>query len=222
MKLRENENLLVLGLFLGLVGVISAVTLAWVSQLTAEPIQAAELRRQQQAMRRILPDFDNNPLAESISFAVPGEPDLVTFYAVRKQGKLVALAAAAASRRGYAGRVEMLAGLTCGGQIIKVLITKENETPGLGKTVCVRKFTRTLADLAAPAPAGLPPNKYLDQFSELDIAAPHRWHSIKNGGDFEYRTGATVSSEAVISLVGVIAQTYCEHRSAILKAFEER
>ena len=42
MKLKDNENLVVLGIFLGVTGVLSALVLAVVSTLTARPIAEAK------------------------------------------------------------------------------------------------------------------------------------------------------------------------------------
>ena len=42
MKLRDNENLFVLGIFLGMTGLISALVLALTFQLTAKPVEEAK------------------------------------------------------------------------------------------------------------------------------------------------------------------------------------
>ena len=44
MKLRETENIAILGVFLALTGLISALILAVVSGVAAGPIKTAELR----------------------------------------------------------------------------------------------------------------------------------------------------------------------------------
>ena len=56
MNLKNSENLWVLGLFLGIIGLVSALILAVVSNLVAGPIEQAELRNTNQALRQILPE----------------------------------------------------------------------------------------------------------------------------------------------------------------------
>ena len=62
MNLKNSENLWVLGLFLGIIGLVSALILAVVSNLVAGPIEQAELRNTNQALRQILPEEKRDPL----------------------------------------------------------------------------------------------------------------------------------------------------------------
>ena len=60
MKLKDNENLVVLGIFLGITGLLSALILAVVSNLTARPIDAAKASRENSALKQVLPEIDND------------------------------------------------------------------------------------------------------------------------------------------------------------------
>ena len=60
MKLKDNENFVVLGIFLGLTGILSALILAVFSTLTAKPIAEAKAARENRALRQVLPEFDND------------------------------------------------------------------------------------------------------------------------------------------------------------------
>ena len=68
MKLKDNENLVVLGVFLGITGVLSALILAVVSNLTARPIAEAKALRETAALKQILPEFDNDINAKVCKF----------------------------------------------------------------------------------------------------------------------------------------------------------
>ena len=70
MSLKNTENFFVLGLFLAVLGLISAVLLAVFSDIVSEPIAAAELRTTNEALRQILPAFDNQP-SENMRYIVP-------------------------------------------------------------------------------------------------------------------------------------------------------
>ena len=215
MKLRECENFFVLGLFLGLTGLLSALVLALVSGATAPKIEQAKMRSKNAALRQLMPEFDNDPFAEACAF------DGVNFMAVRKGGKLVGIAAEAETPDGYAGAVRELVGFDRDGRILAVLVTAEKETPGLGKNVCERKFKKTVFNFWKPLPPGLPPNEILDQFSGRRATDKIDWRVTKDGGEFKFRTGATVTSRAVTALTGKAAKTFAAKRREILKRFKE-
>ena len=221
MKLKDSENFVVLGLFLGAVGLVSALVLALVSGLTAPKIEEAKLRAKKDALEQLqFGKFDNDPTQEKCVI------DGVTFMALRKDGKLVGIASEAETK-GYAGTIKELVGFKPDGTITAVLITEEHETPGLGKVVCERKFQKTIKNFLKPAEKGLPPNPILDQFSKKEDKTARKagdgtkWRLKKDGGDFDGRTGATVTSRAVTEITGKTVETFDKHRDEILKEFPE-
>ena len=215
MKLKECENFLVLGLFLGAVGLLSALALAFVSGLTGPEIRKAEARARSAALRQLqLPEFDNDPAQEKCAF------DGIVFMAVRKDGKLVGIVAEAEGA-GYAGKVRELVGFKPDGTVAAVLVTEEKETPDLGKNVCERKFRKTIFNVFKPAEKGLPPNQILDQFAGRKAGDKTDWRVRKDGGEFEYRTGATVTSRAVTGMTGRAARAFAANRAGIAKQFPE-
>ena len=217
MKLKDTENFVVLGLFLGAVGLLSALVLALVSDLTAQKIGEAKLRAQSAALKQLkLPDFDNKPALETCEF------EGVTFMAVRKGNALVGIAAEAETNNGYAGKIKELVGFAPDGTITAVLVTEEKETPGLGKNVCERKFKKTIFNFLKPAPKGLPENEILDQFSGKKAGDNIDWRVQKDGGDFKFRTGATVTSRAVTEMTGKTAKIFAAHRAEILAKFAKQ
>ena len=216
MKLKECENFWGLGLFLGAVGLLSALVLAVVSDVTGPAVAAAEKRTKSAALKQLFSDFDNDPARER------RECDGVVFMAVRKGGHLVGIAAEAETANGYAGKIRELVGFTPDGRILAVLITEEKETPGLGKNVCERKFKKTIVNFLKPAPKGLPENEILDQFSGRKAGDRIDWRVKKDGGEFKYRTGATVTSRAVTEMTGKTAKTFAAHRAAILANFAKQ
>ncbi len=213
MKLKDTENLWILGLFLGITGLISAVVLAVFSDIVREPIAAAELRNTNLALQQILPPFDNQPSQDKVSVKWENGAEY-TFMGAFQDGKLVAIAASG-STPGYAGAVEALVGLNPDGAIRAVLITKQNETPGLGSNVCQRKFQKTIFNLFEPTPEGLPPNAVLDQFSGKTADAAKNWQVRKDGGSVDYITGATVTSRAVTLLVSELDRCYLANQAKI-------
>lgn len=196
MKLRDTENIWALSIFLGITGVIAGTVLAWVSQLTAAPIKQAAINNELKLLKELnLPEFDND--MTSNVFKING----VEYLAATNKGKLTGLAARVQCSSGYSGKMRALVSFTTSGNILAVQITEHKETPGLGAEVCERKFQRTIFNLFSPRPAGLPPNAVLDQFNGKNAARSGNWKITKDGGEFIYRTGATVSSRAVTEMV---------------------
>ena len=215
MKLKDSENVLVLGGFLALTGILAGLILAYFSDLTAAPIAAAKTRSTNEALQSVLPAFDNNPGELTV------EQGGVKFYLALKDGKLAGVAGEGRGK-GYGGDITALVGILPDGAVRTVLITGQTETPGLGTVVCERKVTKTiftLFDKSASAPAGqLPPNRILDGFAGERAVAGQPWKVQKDGGKFAYQTGATVTSRAVTDLVYQIDLAYRQAAKEILAA----
>lgn len=217
MNLRDNENIWVLGGFLGATALVSGLVLALVFTLTRGPVE----KMQQQTLRNslqmlALPAFDNAPDREVKQFASPaGYP--VYIMPVRKAKQLKAFAVRCASPKGYAGDVEIMAGFTAEGRILAVLVTSHKETPGLGSNVCERKFRKTIFNFFKPLPPGLPPNPILDQFTSLTPERNGRWLVKRDGGNFDYVTGATITSRAVLDAVEQAGKTLLAHKEEFFK-----
>ena len=211
MKLRETENIAILGVFLALTGLISALILAVVSGVASGPIKAAELRNATAALQEVLPAFDNEP-SQCKTF-VNG----ITFYGAKKGGKLIGIAAEGSNKLGYAGNITAVIGFDSDGAIRAILITNQNETPGLGTKACERKHLKTIFNFWKPAPAGLAPNSFLDQFKGKKTAD---YKVSKDGGKIDYITGATVTSRAITALAAEVQKTLLTNQAAIRKGLE--
>ncbi|MDR0932967.1 MAG: RnfABCDGE type electron transport complex subunit G [Victivallales bacterium] len=213
MNLKNTENFLVLGLFLAVLGLISAVLLAVFSGMVKEPIAKAELRNTNNALLQILPAFDNQPSENQMT--LKADDMVITFMGAVKDGKLVAVAARG-EKKGYAGAVQALIGFDLDGKIRSVLITGQNETPGLGANVCQRRFQKTIFNLFEKRPEGLAPNVFLDQFNGKSAVKGEVWKVKKDGGDIDYVTGATVTSRAITELATQIAGCFVGNRTEII------
>ena len=217
MKLKENENVLVLGGFLGITALISALVLALVFTVTREPIERMQKKSLQESFKLLsLPDFDNLPHQEAKSYISP-EKFKVIIMPVRKNGVLKAFAVRSISPDGYAGEVEVTCGFDLQKKILAVLVTRQLETPGLGSNVCERKFRKTLFNLFKAAPEGLPPNPILDQFHGLTVPENGSWQVKRDGGTFDFVTGATITSRAVTAAVEQAGKTLHIHRGEFME-----
>ena len=223
-KLKETENIFVLGIFLGICGAVAALVLAFVDKQTKEPIAKMKMLAVNNALKQVLPAFDNSPGNNTF------KKDDVIFYGAKKNGKLVAVAASGFTMKGYSGKIVAMVGLGLDGKIrtiamvdgkklSAVLITEQKETPGLGTVVCGRKRQKTIVSIFEKPGKGadLPPaNNILDQFADKK-AGKTPWQVKKDGGSFDYMTGATISSKAVTDVVYKIARTFIVNRKEIIK-----
>ena len=223
-KLKETENIFILGIFLGICAAIAALVLAFFADMTREPIKKMKMQAVNNALKKVLPTFDNSPGDNTF------KKDGVTFYGAKKNGKLVAVAASGYSMKGYSGKIVAMVGLKLDGKIrtiavvdnkklSAVLITEQKETPGLGTVVCERKRQKTILSIFEKPgkETALPPeNKILDQFAGKS-AGNTPWQVTKAGGKFDYMTGATISSKAVTDVVYKIARTFVVSRKEIIK-----
>lgn len=214
----KNEGPLKLGISLAIYATVAACLLAFTSELTKAPIIKNKGAKVAGALRQLLPQFDNDPVAGQVVKTHDGTA--VTFYPATLAGKLVGFAVISSSQQGYGGVVKVMVSLDPEGRIRTVIVTEHQETPGLGTAVTDRKRQKTLAGVASGAKpaAGLPPNPVLDQFTGRDCAAAP-WKVRKDGGDVDEITGATVSSRAVTDAVNRLAQAFTENRAELLTPF---
>lgn len=214
----NKDNMKVLGSFLGIVCALAACILAFTSTMTKAAITRNLEAKNSKALEEILPSFDNQPDKEKATFKDNGVE--VIFFPATKDGRLVGIAAQAESGKGFGGKLTVMASLTPEGAIDNVIVTRNNETPGLGTVVTDRKLQKNIAQIFSSSSQaeskGLPPNPVLDSFRGQNAnAAP--WKVRKDGGTVESITGATISSRAVADAMNIIAETFEKHKNEILR-----
>lgn len=232
-KLKNTENVFFLGLFLGIVGSIAALALAYLADLTKQPIADMKTQAVNNALRQVLPEFDNDPGQNIVAVkSADGQGYDVVFYGALRNGKLVGIAGQSVSMRGYSGKIRAIVGLELDGRIrtvgtIKdsdvpisaVLVTEHGETPGLGAAICDRARKKTIFNMFdKPDDEQLPPpNFILDQYAG---SRPDKtpWKTEKDGGTLKYVTGATISSNAIAEVTYRIANTFAAERAKIIAA----
>jgi electron transport complex protein RnfG len=200
-----------LGVFLGLVAAVAAGLLSLVYSSTAEAISVNQQKKTNEALEQVLPEFDHIPADEIRTIeSARGWP--VKFYVARKGNETVGYAGEVITPEGFSGDVTVMVGLNADGSVRKVIVTKQTETPGLGTAITDRRISKTIVDVIRGGSelVGLPPNKYLDQYEEKK-AGGTAWAVVKDGGDVDAKTGATITSRAVCGAVYAVSQTAVDH-----------
>ncbi len=108
---------------------ISVALLAYVNELTKEPIAQANAKTLSDAVSAVVPGFDNDPIAGKKTQEVNGVQYAV--YPATKEGKFIG-AAVEATSMGFGGELKVLVGFDAEGKIIDYSLLSHVETPGLG------------------------------------------------------------------------------------------
>ncbi len=119
-------------LSLTLICLIVGAILGVMNGVTKDPIAATELKNKTEAIKQVVPEFDNSPLDEMTEVEVEGEAEKLTVYPAKKGGTVVGYAVQSYSMNGFSGRIDVMVGFDAAGIIKDYSVLKHAETPGLG------------------------------------------------------------------------------------------
>jgi electron transport complex protein RnfG len=169
----RQSTLLNMLITLGVITAIAGIALGYVQQWTKDPIAEAQLQKQLNAIKAVVPAYDNNPVEEQVKIAVDG--DSLEVYPATYQGQWVGAAIKAKSSKGYSGVIWLMVGFDARGLVHQVVVIEHKETPGLGSKMNDEKFK--------------------SQYLEKDPGATDL-RVKKDGGLVDAISGATISSRA--------------------------
>lgn len=127
-----------------------------------------------------------------------GTTDQQRIFTATRQGQITAYIIESVAPDGYSGRIKLLSSLTPQGDILRVDVLEEHETPGLGDKIERSK------------------SSWLDSFSHKTLTSETdpQWAVKKDGGQFDSFTGATITPRAVVNQLGrVIELVKYKHES---------
>ena len=110
---------------------IAGTALAVANKLTEDKIAAAKAAALQEAIKKVAPEFDNDPSAEQYR-AATADGDSLTIYPAKKGGKLVGAAVETNTKKGFGGEIRIMVGFDADQKIVNYSVLEHNETPGLG------------------------------------------------------------------------------------------
>lgn len=136
--MKNFKELLKLGINLGIICLIAALTLSMTYSFSRDRIEYQKKLEINNAQQSIFPDanFERIDISENES----KNKSIIDIYSV-KNGKneeigLIAIA----STQGYSGSIYFVVGINSDGSIKDVRITEQTETPGLGANISKEKF----------------------------------------------------------------------------------
>ena len=124
MAKKAPSTLVNMFLSLTVVAFAAAAVLAFMSNVTEEPIKKAEQDKTEQALREVLPPFDH--VGQT---TIDGLPCTMAYDA---DNALVGVAVEAVSKKGFGGNLGVMYGFNPDGSICGYKVLKSSETPGLG------------------------------------------------------------------------------------------
>lgn len=165
---------------LSIVALLAAGLLGGVYAVTKEPIRLAELAAKNEAIKAVVPEFNNEPSQEFIKVASAG--DSLVLYSATMNGSLVGTAIETFSNNGFSGEIKLMVGFDNSGNIIDVAVVDHAETPGLGD-----KMEQAKSDFHVQFQG-----KHPEDF-QLSVT--------KDNGDVDAITASTISSRAYCEAV---------------------
>ena len=165
---------------LGSITLVASAAVGGIYRLTKEPIEAAQIKKVNDAIAQVMPEFDNTPSEEAIEKEADGET--VKIYPATKEGLPVGYAIETFSKNGFGGKISLMVGFLPDGTIKDISVISHNETPGLGD-----KIQKSKSDFAVQFEGKNP--------ESFKLAVK------KDGGDVDAITASTISSRAFADAV---------------------
>ena len=172
-------------MLLSLTGIclIAGAILAGVNAFTAGPIAVAKAAALEEAIKAVAPEFDNKPTEEAY-MAVTADGDSLKIYPAKKGDETVGGAVESNTLKGFGGEIKVIVGFDMKGTILNYSVLEHAETPGLGAKMQewfrMDKGQQSILGRAIPAQG-------------LQV--------VKDGGDVDAITAATISSRAFLNAV---------------------
>ncbi|CDN32199.1 Electron transport complex protein RnfG [Mucinivorans hirudinis] len=175
-----ESNLRNMVLVLLVITLVAAGAVGGVYMLTEQPIAAAKVAKTNNAIKEVMPTFDNDPSAEVITKEVDGEQ--VRIYPAKVGGELRGYAIETFSKNGFGGKIILMVGISKEGAINAVSVIEQKETPGLGDKIEKSK------------------SNFSVQFEGKNLA-DYKLAVKKDGGDVDAITASTITSRAYCDAV---------------------
>ena len=110
---------------------VAASLLAKVNDMTKEPIADAKALKLEEAIKEVVPEFDNNPVAESYKVATDAGDSLLV-YPAKRGDDIVGFAVNSYSDNGFSGNIQVMVGFDTDNSVVNYAVLSHAETPGLG------------------------------------------------------------------------------------------
>ena len=172
---KRESTFMSMTLTLFVITVIAGVSLGFINDITKGPKAQAKLARKIDALKNVLPEFNNNPVENVKRIKSDLAKDSIEIYAGFLNENQSGIAVVGSSEKGFSGLVKIMVGFNPDGSIKNIAVLEQKETPGLGTKMKDEKFIKQFR--------GKHPSSY-----NLKVK--------KDQGDVDALTGATITTRA--------------------------
>jgi Na+-translocating ferredoxin:NAD+ oxidoreductase subunit G len=166
-------------LSLTFISLAASACLGFVYEFTKKPIELSNLNKKLEAIKQVVPEFNNNPDEEMYKLPT-GDGDSLDIYPAKKDNMVVGYAVNTYTQKGFSGNISLMAGFKTDGTIFNITVLEQKETPGLGTKMTEPQFK--------------------DQFNDKNPSL-YNLKVKKDGGHVDAITAATISSRAFCDAV---------------------
>lgn len=172
--------------------------------MTHEKIVKSEEAEKLKLITQIVPPalFDNDIIQDTLSIAADpllGNEGSTLAYRARLKGEPSAVVLEAIAPDGYSGKIALILAVRANGELAGVRVVAHKETPGLGDYIELPK---------SPWIKGFD-GKSREGYNDAD------WKVKKDGGQFDYMAGATITPRAVVKATHKALQYFAANRDKL-------
>ena len=187
--------------------VLATAVLASTYFMTHDAIVKSEEAEKMKLINQIVPSalFDNDIIQDKLSIPASGllgTEDNTIAYRARLHGEPAAVVLESVAPDGYSGRIALILAVRANGELAGVRVVAHKETPGLGDYI------------------ELPRSPWIKGFDGKSRAVykDADWKVKKDGGQFDYMAGATITPRAIVKAVNKALVYYGENRDKLFVA----
>ncbi|MDP2806157.1 MAG: electron transport complex subunit RsxG [Gallionellaceae bacterium] len=184
--------------------IIGTAILAATYFLTHEKIVESEKAEKLKLITQITPTtlYDNDIMQDTLSISTDpllGNDGETLAYRARLNGEPSAVVLEAIAPDGYSGKIALILAVKANGELAGVRVVTHKETPGLGDYI------------------ELPKNPWIKSFDGKSREAykDADWKVKKDGGQFDYMAGATITPRAIVKAVNKALQYFSANRDKL-------
>jgi electron transport complex protein RnfG len=189
--------------------IIGTAILASTYFMTHDAIVKSEEAEKMKLITQLVPTtlFDNDIIQDQLYVApnpLLGTEDVTIAYRARLKGEPSAVVLESIAPDGYSGKIFLILAVRANGELAGVRVVSHKETPGLGDYI------------------ELPKNPWIKGFDgkSREVYKDDDWKVKKDGGQFEYMAGATITPRAIVKAVNKALIYYAENREQLFAVNE--
>ena len=134
----KKDTLINMFVALFVICIVSGGVLGVVYNATKEPIAAAETAKKTEAIKNVLPEF--NELKETMVMSALEDVEIPFYLAYDADNNFIGAAVETFTNKGFSGNISLMVGILADGTLKNISVLQHAETPGLGSKMTEPTF----------------------------------------------------------------------------------